>query len=159
MERQTNWRSGIKEEVEHMFLGQYNHSIDEKGRLIIPARYREQLDGGAYITRGFSSNLMILTAAHFEIIRSKISQMSITDPKTRSLRYLMFTNAELVQYDKAGRILIPQFLRESVNLNSNVVIVGTGDFLEIWPEAAWAIQNEQLKDAEKNAQRFADLTL
>ncbi len=142
-----------------MFLGQYNHSIDEKGRLIIPARYREQLDGGAYITRGFSSNLMILTAAHFETIRSKISQMSITDPKARSLRYLMFTNAELVQYDKAGRILIPQFLRESVNLNSNVVIVGTGDFLEIWPEAEWAIQNEQLKDTDKNAQRFADLTL
>jgi MraZ protein len=142
-----------------MFLGQHEHTIDEKGRLIIPARYREPLEAGAFITRGFDNNLIVLTASHFEQIYQRVNQMSMTDPSARSLRRLMFANADRVQFDKTGRILIPQFLRDAAGLNSSVVVVGVGDFFEIWSAEQWAKQSEQLRDAETNAQRFAALNL
>jgi MraZ protein len=152
-------RSALISKVENMFLGQYDHTIDEKGRLIIPARYREQLEAGAYITRGFDQNLIVLTASHFEQIYQRVNQMSITDPSARQLRRLMFSNADLLQFDKSGRILIPQFLRESACLNSNVVVVGVGDYFEVWSAEEWAKQSEQLNDSETNAQRFSALNL
>jgi MraZ protein len=142
-----------------MFLGQHEHTIDEKGRLIIPARYREPLEAGAFITRGFDQNLIVLTASHFEQIYQRVNQMSMTDPSARSLRRLMFANADRVQFDKTGRILIPQFLREAAGLNSSVVVVGVGEFFEIWSAEQWAKQSEQLGDTETNAQRFAALNL
>jgi MraZ protein len=142
-----------------MFLGQHEHTIDEKGRLIIPARYREPLEAGAFITRGFDQNLIVLTASHFEQIYQRVNQMSMTDPSARSLRRLMFANADRVQFDKTGRILIPQFLRETAGLNSSVVVVGVGEFFEIWSAEQWAKQSEQLGDTETNTQRFAALNL
>jgi len=74
-----------------MFLGQHSHTIDEKGRLIIPARYREQLDSGAYITHGFEQNLIVMTASHFERICQRLNQTSLTDLSARQLRRLMFS--------------------------------------------------------------------
>jgi MraZ protein len=142
-----------------MFFGQYDHTIDEKGRLIIPARYREQLEAGAYITRGFDQNLIVLTASHFEQIYQRVNQMSITDLSARQLRRLMFSNADLLQFDKSGRILIPQFLRDTARLVTNVVVVGVGDYFEVWSAEEWAKQSEQLNDAETNAQRFSALNL
>jgi len=142
-----------------MFLGQYDHTIDEKGRLIIPVRYREQLEAGAYITRGFDQNLIVLTASHFEQIYQRVNQMSITDLSARQLRRLMFSNADLLQFDKSGRILIPQFLRDTARLVTNVVVVGVGDYFEVWSAEEWAKQSEQLNDVETNAQRFSALNL
>ncbi len=142
-----------------MFLGQHEHTIDEKGRLIIPARYREPLEAGAFITRGFDQNLIVLTASHFEQIYQRVNQMSMTDPSARSLRRLMFANADRVQFDKTGRILIPQFLREAAGLKNSVVVVGVGEFFEIWSAEQWVKQSEQLSDTETNAQRFAALNL
>ncbi len=142
-----------------MFLGQHEHTIDEKGRLIIPARYREPLEAGAYITRGFDQNLIVFTASHFEQIYQRVNQMSMTDPSARALRRLMFANADRVQFDKTGRILIPQFLRDAAGLNSSVVVVGVGDLFEIWSAEQWANQSEQLSDTETNAQRYAALSL
>lgn len=142
-----------------MFFGQYDHTIDEKGRLIIPARYREQLEAGAYITNGFDQNLIVLTASHFETLYQRIIQMSITDLSARQLRRHMFANAALLQFDKTGRILIPQFLRNLAKLDTNVTVVGTGEFFEVWPAERWAKESEQLNDVETNAQRFSALNL
>lgn len=142
-----------------MFFGRYDHTIDEKGRLIIPARYREQLEAGAYITCGFDQNLIVLTASHFEQIYQRVMQMSITDLSARQLRRHMFSNADLLQFDKTGRILIPQFLRNLARLDTNVTVVGVGDFFEVWSAEEWAKQSEQLNDAETIAQRFSALNL
>lgn len=142
-----------------MFLGQHDHTIDEKGRLIVPARFREQLENGAYITRGFDQNLIVLTSSKFEQIYQRVNEMSITDLSARQLRRLMFANADLLQFDKTGRILIPQFLRESVKLDSNVVVVGVGEYFEVWSAEEWAKQSGLLNDGETNAQRFSALNL
>jgi MraZ protein len=142
-----------------MFLGQYEHNIDEKGRLTIPSRYRELLQDGAYITRGFDQNLIVMTAATFDSIYSRVNQMSMTDPTTRQLRRLIFSHADRVEFDRAGRILLPQFLRQSAQLEGAAIMVGVGDYIEIWSPEHWQEQDALIQDAEANAQRFAALDL
>jgi len=142
-----------------MFLGQYEHSIDEKGRMTIPARFREQVEGGAFITRGFGQNLIVLTSTHFARVSDHVKQMSMSDPVAGDLRHLIFSNAFQVEFDKAGRILIPQFLREAIPLGSQVIVAGVGEYFEIWSKDNWSKQNTLLDDPDANAQRFAALNV
>lgn len=157
--RQLAWRSAIKGELELMFLGQYEHSIDEKGRMTIPFRYRELLAEGAYITRGFDQNLMVLTAASFQKMSAKVSQQSITDPNARALKRLIFAHADAVDVDKVGRILIPQYLRDDAQLNGSAMVIGVSDHFEIWAPTLWAKQLELLNDPEVNSARYSYLDL
>lgn len=138
-----------------MFLGRYNHTIDEKGRLTIPVRYRDVLAAeGAYVMQGFDQNLMVLTDVAYEAIFQRVSQMSMTDPNARLLRRLFFSTTDRAEIDRAGRILIPQFLRQFAGLNGDAVIVGMGDYFEIWSPGNWDNQAQQLQDTEANSQRF-----
>jgi MraZ protein len=160
VERRLNRRSSVKGILEQMFLGRYHHTIDEKGRMTIPARYRELLAAeGAYLTQGFDNNLNIFPQPIFERISKRVNQLSMTDPSARLLRRLMFSNAELVILDKTGRILIPQFLREEISLDSEAVIVGMGDYFEIWSTDQWAEQTTMMEESEPLAMRFMDLDL
>jgi MraZ protein len=142
-----------------MFMGQYRHSIDEKGRLTIPARYRDLLVDGAFITQGFDRNLMVWPSAAFETISQRVNQKSITDPTSRLLRRLFFSGGEQVSVDRVGRILVPQFLREQAQMDGEVMLVGVGDYFEIWTPQAWDDQLAQLQDADANAQRFVAFDL
>lgn len=142
-----------------MFLGRYEHSIDEKGRITIPARYRELLANGAFVTRGFDHNLMVLAAPTFERMYESVNQMSMTDPNARQFKRYLFSSAERCEFDRAGRLLLPQFLREEALLQGNAIIVGVGDYFEIWSPELWAQQNEILRDTDANTQRFAALNL
>jgi MraZ protein len=143
-----------------MFLGQYQHNIDSKGRITIPVRFRDQLEAdGAYITQGFDQNLMVLTKQSFEEIYHRVNQLSMTSNMARILKRLIFSNANQVDVDKAGRILIPQYLRNAAVLDSDAMVVGVGDYIEIWSPALWEEQITQLQDAEANSQRFEALDL
>jgi MraZ protein len=142
-----------------MFLGQYEHSIDDKGRVTIPARYRELLVDGAYITQGFDKNLMVMTPPTFEQIYQRVNQMNMADPVARQLRRLIFSNADHVEADKLGRILIPSFLRESAQLDAAAVVVGVGSHFEIWSPGLWRSQSEMLQNVDSNQQRFSVLDL
>ncbi|MFM8322740.1 MAG: division/cell wall cluster transcriptional repressor MraZ [Chloroflexota bacterium] len=143
-----------------MFLGRFQHSIDDKGRLTVPARFRDQLAlEGGYVMQGFDRNLMVLTSAHFEVLSRQISAMSMTDPDARQLRRLLFSTSERVEIDRAGRILLPQFLRQLAGLDGMVLVVGLGDYFEIWAPESWEPQDAQLQDAQSNGQRFKALDL
>ncbi|MBN2045669.1 MAG: division/cell wall cluster transcriptional repressor MraZ [Anaerolineales bacterium] len=142
-----------------MFLGQYRHTIDPKGRLTVPARFREVLDEGAIITRGFDRNLMVMTEASFSVMTNQVSTNSITDPTARDLKRLLFSGADRVTPDGNGRILIPSFLREQFNLDGEAVLVGVGDYFEIWAPDEWDQRMNILQDTDANAQRFAGLDL
>jgi MraZ protein len=142
-----------------MFLGQYHHNLDEKGRLTIPAKFRDALAEGAYLTQGFDRNLRLITETDFEIMSEKINRLSMTDPAIRQLRRLIFATASEVQLDRIGRTLIPQFLRDFAGLESEAIIVGVGEAIEIWSPEAWEDQESLLQDADANAQRFAELDL
>ncbi len=143
-----------------MFLGQYVHALDNKGRMTIPARFRELLlADGAYVTQGFDRNLMVLTVPNFERILQRVSEMSLTEPNARLLKRLLFSSAGLVEVDKAGRILIPEFLRQSAGLKEEAIVVGAGEYFEIWSPELWQEQAAKLQDADANSQRFALLNL
>jgi MraZ protein len=137
-----------------MFLGRYSHTLDNKGRLTIPVRYREILEPGAYITKGFEDNLTVMTTEAFANISKQVSEKSYTDPVARLLKRYIFSNGEFVELDKSGRILIPQFLRDAAHLEDDVMLVGVGDFFEIWSPDKWSQQDDQLADAEANVGRF-----
>jgi MraZ protein len=143
-----------------MFLGQYQHTIDNKGRLTIPSRYRELLAAdGAYVTLGFDRNLMVLTSPVFEEVSERVSQMNLAESRARLLKRLIFSSAVLVEMDRAGRILVPEFLRQAVDLASEAIIVGAGQYFEIWSPTNWSKQLEQIQDADANADRFSVLDL
>jgi len=159
VERRWSGVLPLTQKVEHMFLGQYHHNLDEKGRLTIPARFRDALAEGAYLTQGFDRNLRLLTQADFEVMAEMVNRLSMTNPDIRQLRRLIFANASEVQLDRIGRTLIPQFLRDFAGLDSEAVVVGVGEAIEIWSPEAWAEQEGMIQDAEANAQRFAELDL
>jgi MraZ protein len=142
-----------------MFLGQYQHALDEKGRLTIPAAFRDGVGEGAFISQGFDRNLMVMTAAYFQQVYERINAMSITDPAARLLRRLLLSSAYQVEVDKAGRILVPQNLRQFLGINGEAIVVGQGEYFEIWTPTEWAHQLQTLQDAEANSQRFAALNL
>jgi MraZ protein len=144
-----------------VFLGQYYHNLDDKGRVILPARMRESLadQGGAYLMRGFDKNLMLVTSATFETIYERVNLMSVTDLKARQLRRYIFSSAVQVEFDKNGRILLPQYLRDAAEINDEAVIVGVGSYLEIWSPRLWAAQNEQLNDINTSGDWFAPLDI
>lgn len=142
-----------------MFVGQYRHSMDAKGRLIIPARYRELLDGGGYITSGFDGNLLVFTRSEFETISQHIFQNSLTDSNARLLMRKFFSSSEMIGADKIGRILIPQHLRQAASLNGEVVIAGNGMHFEIWDAQRWEVHEAKMMDDESNIQRFAEFKI
>jgi len=139
-----------------MFLGQYEHSIDSKGRLTVPARFRDELEGGAVVTQGFEKNLMVYTKDAFQRLAQRASSLSTTDPQGRAIRRILFGGAADVTLDSVGRILIPPFLRSYAGTEGEVAIVGAGDYIEIWNTEAWAGELESVTDSELNARRFSE---
>jgi MraZ protein len=150
------WRS-----LERMFLGQYTHSVDVKGRLTIPVRFRSALASGAYVTQGFDKNLMVYTTASFERLAARATSLTTTNPEARAVRRLLFGGATEVSLDSVGRILLPPFLREyaGLELESETVLVGAGEYFEIWSESAWGLERRAVGDPESNAHRFSAFDL
>lgn len=142
-----------------MFLGTYQHNLDDKGRLMIPARFRELLDGGAYLTQGFDRCLMVMTGDYFRRVYVDVSSTSLTNPDARLLRRMILANTSQVDIDKVGRVLVPQALREFAGLDGEAMVVGQGEFFEVWSPAEWNEQVKQMQDTETNNKRFAALNL
>jgi MraZ protein len=143
-----------------MFLGQFQHNLDDKGRLMIPARFRELLEGGAFITQGFDKCLMVMTEAYFKQVYERIEAMNLADPTARLLRRLILSNAYPVEADKVGRILMPQNLRTFLGIeNGELIVAGQGEYFEVWTPALWSEQMAQLQDVEANNARFSALDL
>jgi MraZ protein len=142
-----------------MFLGRYEHTIDEKGRITIPAKFREALGNTVVITQGYDGNLQALPPDLFDLISNRVRSISVLDPNSRRLRRILFSNAERVEFDKAGRILLPAFLRETANLKETAVLVGSGEYFELWSPENWHTQQTSLNDIEANEQRLSALDL
>jgi len=150
----------LKGIIAQMFLGQFQHNLDDKGRLMVPARYRDLLAAGAYITQGFDKCLMVMTDAHFKEVYNIINSMNMADLAARELRRMILSNAYPVDVDKVGRILVPQNLREFLGITSGeLTVAGQGEYFEVWAPAEWKTQMDKLQDVEANAQRFATLNL
>lgn len=120
-----------------MFMGEYNHSIDAKGRLIIPARFREQLGDSFVVTQGLDGCLYIYGNEIWERFQEKLNQIPLGNKQGRMYKRFFLSKAVQCEVDKQGRILIPQTLRKAASLEKDVTLAGVGDHIEIWDHDMW----------------------
>ena len=142
-----------------MFLGTYSIALNEESRFLPPARFVKELSSGFYIAQGFDRNLWVLTPSAFESIYQKISSLNLADPLARMLLRMILGTAHEVQINQDGTISIPKELKEITKIEQLVLIIGQGDYFEIWDPASWAKQEAQLKDAISNSNRFSSLSI
>lgn len=136
-----------------MFLGEYDHSMDDKGRLAIPARFREALGDGVIVTRGFERCLMGFPKAEWAKLSDRIDTLSLGQGEARNLRRLLFSGAADVMLDRQGRVLIPQNLREYAGLGEQVIVAGLNRHFEIWSRERW---DEVLTSLDANGSMIAE---
>ncbi len=137
-----------------MFLGEYAHSLDDKGRLTLPARFRDRMASGVVVTRGLDGCLFVFTQEEWKKIVSTLDErLSFTKKSARSFARFFFSGAADIIPDRQGRVLIPSFLRAYANLDSEVVIIGVNNRLEIWNPQRW---QEALAEVEANAEMIAE---
>ena len=142
-----------------MFLGKHYSRLDKNNRLPTPAVFREELATGLYLTQGFDRNLVVLTRSAFKAIYKTATALNVADPLARGLRRLILASAQEVHLDTKGNLAIPAELREFASLQGGVLVVGQGDYFEIWSPEQWENQAAQLQDADANASRFSGLTV
>jgi MraZ protein len=142
-----------------MFLGEFSHTLDDKGRVTIPAKLRAGFANGLVITRGFEPCLVVYPVETFRILEQKAHSLSLTNPSNRSIFRLLFGGASDASLDSLGRVVVPEYLRGYAGLQNQVVVVGAGQYLEVWDEKKWSEQLAQLNDSETNARRFSELDL
>jgi MraZ protein len=142
-----------------VFLGRFEHNLDEKGRLAIPAKFRPELHGGLVLTRGIDRCLSIYPTPEWSRISERMSSLSITDPNARNLRRMFFSEAVDCELDRQGRVVIPLHLREYASLGSDpVVIVGMDSYIEAWSRGRWAQIEEKVEEEGPSiAERLANL--
>ena len=130
-----------------MFMGEYNHTIDTKGRMIIPAKIREQLGDLRIVTKGLDDCLAIYTQEAWKKISDALQSQSSTKASVRALKRFVFGSAAELEYDKQGRVLIPVPLREYASLDKQAVIVGAGDHVEIWSREKYDYYDDQVAES------------
>lgn len=136
-----------------MFIGEYQHNIDEKGRLAIPVKFRDDLAKGAVVTRGLDNSLFLYTKDEWQKLADKLASLSITQAGSRAFARLMLSGAMDVKVDKQGRVGLPDYLRKYAGINKKVVVAGLYNRLELWDEKTW----EQYKaNTEKDSNKIAE---
>lgn len=139
-----------------MFLGEYTHTIDDKGRITIPAKFRGELAAGLVVARGFDRNLMAFPRDEWVALAAKIAERPLSDEKVRDFRRRVFSGADDATPDRQGRIIIPHHLREFAGLDGEVVIAGNLNYIELWNAEAWQSVRETIED-NNDARRWDDL--
>lgn len=136
-----------------MFIGEYQHTIDEKGRLAIPVKFRSELAGGAVITRGLDNCLFLYAVSEWKNLADKLSKLPIGQANIRAFSRLMLAGAMDAIPDKQGRIIIPDYLRKFGKISKKVILAGLYSRIEIWDEEEW----EKFKTgAEKESSEIAE---
>ena len=141
-----------------MFIGEYHFTIDNKGRIAIPAKLRKELIKGGVLTRGLDNCLFLFTSQDWEQMAEKIKGLPLSQANSRAFSRLMLAGAMNVELDSQGRILIPEYLRKYSNLIKKVVLTGIYNRLEIWDERNWEIYKQKTeKESGDIAEKLGDL--
>jgi MraZ protein len=141
-----------------MFLGEFEHAIDDKGRLAIPAKFRPALEQGLFLTRGVDRCLVIWDSHSWGAMADRVRELNPWQSDARRMQRHFFAGAVQAQPDKLGRVVIPQYLRSYANLDGDVVVVGLADRIEVWGKAEWERERSEAESgsadlAEHLAQR------
>lgn len=141
-----------------MFMGEYNHTVDPKGRLIVPSKFREQLGNEFVVTKGLDGCLFVYPNSEWQSIEEKFRNISMTSKDARKFSRFFFAGAASCELDKQGRILLPSVLREYADLEKDVVLVGVLSRIEIWSKDRW-IETNDYDDMDEVAEHMAELGL
>jgi MraZ protein len=140
-----------------VFTGEYRHTVDDKGRLAVPSKFRAQLDAGLVVSRWLENCLAIHTRASWDALAEKVATLPITDGNARLFERFIFAGAVESNLDGQGRVLIPGYLREMAGLGAEAVVVGTRDHAEIWAPERWESYRRSLEDPDALAQAIGGL--
>lgn len=143
-----------------MFMSEYQHNIDSKGRLFIPARFREGLGDSFIITKGLDGCLFVYTREEWDALEQKMKSLPFTKGDARAFVRFFFSGAAICEVDKQGRILIPVNLREYARLEKDVVIIGVSTRVEIWSKDQWEQYSARAASSyEETAEKLMDLNI
>ena len=151
--------SATRDTAEQMFLGQYTHNLDEKGRLTIPAKYREDLADGMVATRGHQGQIVLYPLAEWRALSERIDALPKLDTRASNIRRLLYAFAEDLSMDRQGRIIVPPRLRQYAHIDSEVIIVGLNTYIELWAPDAWREIESQFEDGSFSRDYFAALEI
>ena len=141
-----------------MFIGEYQYTIDQKGRLQIPVKFRVELKKGAVVTRGLDNCLFLYAIDEWEKLAQKLSKLPISQKNTRAFSRLMLAGAMDVEMDKQGRVVLPDYLRKFARLKKKVVVAGLYSRLEIWDVQKWEMYKKGTeKESEDIAEKLGEL--
>ncbi len=143
-----------------MFMGEYEHTIDAKSRLIVPVKFREDLGDSFIITKGLDDCLFVYPMEEWKILEKKMRNLSFTRSDARAFSRFFFAGANECEVDKQGRVLIPANLRKYARLEKDVVIIGVASRVEIWSKEVWETYNENTGSQYENiAEKLDDITI
>lgn len=131
----------------NMFIGEFTHSLDTKGRVAVPAKFRDSLKKGAVVTRGLDNCLFLYSVEEWKVLAEKIAQLPFSQSNSRAFSRLMLAGAMEVDIDKQGRIVIPEYLRTFATLNKKVVLAGLYNRVEIWDVDTWSTYKTETENA------------
>ena len=133
-----------------MFIGEYQASIDEKGRVSIPVKFRSALKSKIVVTRGLDSSLFLYTMDEWKKLAEKLASLPISTANTRAFSRLMLAGAMDCNIDKQGRIILPSYLKEFAKISKRVIIAGLYNRIEIWSEELWTVYKQQTEAASNS---------
>ncbi|MEW6724847.1 MAG: division/cell wall cluster transcriptional repressor MraZ [Bacillota bacterium] len=143
-----------------MFMGEYQHALDDKSRLIIPAKLREGLGEKFIVTKGLDHCLFVYPLAEWRVVEEKVKSLPLTGADARAFVRLIFAGATECELDKQGRILIPGNLKDYAKFDKDVVILGVSSRVEIWAKEIWEQYSESAEEAyEEIAEKLVNLGL
>ena len=140
-----------------MFIGEYKHSLDEKGRVIVPSKYREKLGELFVLTKGLDGCLFIYPLSEWTLFEQKLKQLPLTNTNARKFVRFFLSGAVECSADKQGRILIPNHLRVYSEIEKDIVFIGMSGRIEVWSAERWAHYNEEEFSAELIAEQMEEL--
>lgn len=141
-----------------MFIGEFQHNIDQKGRMAIPVKFRHQLNAGVIITRGLDHCLFVYNEGEWRLLADRLINLPLTQANSRAFVRLMMAGAMQVNLDSQGRILLPDYLREYAALGKEVVVAGLYNRIEVWDKEKWSQYKKQTEiDSDAIAEKLGDL--
>jgi MraZ protein len=140
-----------------MFYGEYEHTVDEKSRLTLPARFRHSLAGGLVLARGIEKNIDVYPRASWDTNVARIAELDSLTREAREMKRYVFAGAGVAELDRQGRVLVPPHLVEHAGLGKDVVVAGVHDHIEIWDRSQWAAHLSAIEGSAGDvAERLAD---
>jgi len=141
-----------------LFIGEYTHNLDQKGRLAVPAKFRRQLSGGAIITRGLDQCLFVYSRKDWEVLAKQLIKLPISQANSRAFARLMLAGAMDVRLDVQGRILVPDYLRVYAGLSKKAVVAGLFNRIEVWDAKRWKVyKGKTEKQSDDIAEKMGEL--